>query len=46
MSQLQANQEKDRVELQAIRDKLKPPKPETLSTAPDQRQVRNELLIG
>ncbi|XP_063691375.1 arf-GAP with SH3 domain, ANK repeat and PH domain-containing protein 1-like isoform X4 [Bolinopsis microptera] len=38
LANLQANQEKDRVELQAIRDKLKPPKPETLSTAPDQRQ--------
>ncbi|KAL5248104.1 hypothetical protein ACHWQZ_G017321 [Mnemiopsis leidyi] len=38
LANLQANQEQDKMELQAIRDKLKPPKPETLTTAIDQRQ--------
>ena len=37
--QLQAADEQDRLELQALRDRLKPPKPETLSSAPDARQV-------
>lgn len=44
--QLKASQEADKADLMAIRDKLKPPKPETLSSSSDHRQVLYQRIRG